>query len=190
MLYAILGTASAIRVQNSREYVQLDSSRVIEQGDDFNGWGANMHNFTGTVNEHGNYMDAYERVIPDYLVGNEAIAGVGSTDLFTQNVLTNFAVEDKVADPLSPDFGKPTGELWITRDSGYKLAQETLCTHFNKCGADGDKWLTEAGPYTGEPRFDSAFDYYDVNKAGKVHAIGQTGSMLRHLFRPLGWLDI
>ena len=192
MLNAIIGMTSAIKVRNPCEiyYLQLDSSKVIEQGDDFDGWGAHMDCFPGTVNEHGDYMSAYNRTIPAYLDGNDAISGVASSDLFTQNVLKNYAVEDKVADPLSPEFGKPTVELWITHDTGYKLAQETLCTHFNKCGGDGDKWLTEAGPYTGEPRYEAAWDYYDVNKVGKIHAVGQSGSMLRHLFRPLGWLDI
>merc|ERR1719230_732712 len=164
--------------------VQLDAQRVIESGDDWDGWGAHMDEFPGTVNDLGNFMDPYTRVVPEHLTGNTAISGVGSIDLFTENVLKNYAVEDKTED------GTPTGELWITKDTGLKLAEEVACTHYKLCGDEGVNWLTSVGPYTGEPRYDAAWDYYDVNKEGKIHAVGQSGSMLRHLFRPLGWLDI
>ena len=143
-----------------------------------------MHEFPGTVNEHGDFMSPYNRVIPERFQDNSAIAGVGSIDLFTENILKNYAIESK------DDDHKPTGQFWITKDQGLKLAQETLCTHFKKCGDEGLKWLQAQDGSLTEPRYDAAWTYYDVNNAGRIDAVGQSGSMLRHLFRPLGWLDI
>merc|ERR1712178_676786 len=133
---------------------------------------------------HGDFMSPYTRNIPERFEGNDAISGVGSTDLFTQNILKNYAIESKTDDH------RPTGLFWITQDQGFKLAEEVACTHFKTCGADATSWLNSDGNSLGVPRYQAAWDYYDVNKVGKIDAIGQSGSLLRHLFRPLGWLDI
>merc|ERR1719265_444982 len=77
--------------------VQLSSGKVIEQGGDWDEWGAHMHEFPGTVNDLGDFMSPYHRSLPAYYENadgtsaNEAIAGVGSIDLFTANVLRNYA---------------------------------------------------------------------------------------------------
>ena len=167
--------ADAMLKENSN--VQLDY--VIEKADNWDGWGAHMHEFPGTVNEHGDFMSPYTRAIPERFQGNEAISGVGSTDLFTQNILKNYAIESK------DDNHKPDGNFWITQETGLALAKEVACTHYKLCGDDATKYLSGV-----DNKYQAAWDYYDVNKAGKIDAVGQSGSMLRHLFRPLGWLDI
>merc|ERR1719443_2253458 len=66
--------------------VQLSSSKVIESGDDWDVWGAHMHEFPGTVNDMGDFMSPYHRKLPEYYEdangdsANTAISGVGSID--------------------------------------------------------------------------------------------------------------
>ena len=38
---------------------------MIEKSDDFNGWGANMEDFPGTMNEQGEWFHPYKREIPE-----------------------------------------------------------------------------------------------------------------------------
>jgi len=42
----------------------LQTEKVLEKKDGFDGWNATMHEFPGTVNEYGNFKDAYERQVP------------------------------------------------------------------------------------------------------------------------------
>ena len=42
-----------------------------------------MHEFPGTVNEHGNFMDPYNRVIPTRFVGDAADENAYPVDKFT-----------------------------------------------------------------------------------------------------------
>ena len=139
-----------------------------------------MEGFPGTVNENGNFMSPYTRTLPARFTGNSADADYYPTDRFTQNLLKHYAIEgvtgQKEKDPL------PTGHFYLTKEKGYGLAQETICTHFSKCGAEGKKFLDD--------NYANAFDYYDVNKAGKIDAVGMAAQMMRYLCQPLGWLDI
>merc|ERR1711970_204515 len=70
----------------------------------------------------------------------------------------------------------------LTKAQGRTLAAETLCTHFGKCGAATDAYLDD--------KYSAAFDYYDVNKDGRIDAIGMASQLMRFLCQPLGWLDI
>lgn len=162
---------------NDQELVQLEESKINEQG--WSGIEAGMHEFPGTINEHGNWQDAYERVLPERFQG-DAADGTAPVDKFTQNLIENYAVEGidgkKIKDP------KPNGTFYVSKETGRKLAEEVICTHFNKCGAAGAEFLNL--------KYDEAWKYYDVNNDGRIDAVGMTPQMLRHLCMPLGWVDI
>ena len=85
----------------------------------------------------------------------------------------------------------PSGAFFISKDQGKKLAQEILCTHFKKCGEDATAWLDEfAGDqHSFDTRWNEAWNYWDVNKAGKIDAVG-ANVLYRHLCKPLGELDL
>jgi len=67
----------------------------LEKRDEFNGWHPFMKDFPGTVNEQGNFMDAYERGsrIPERFQGDSADENAYPVDKFTQNLLDNYALE-------------------------------------------------------------------------------------------------
>ena len=98
-----------------------------------------MHEFPGTVNEYGNFMDAYNRTLPERFVGNSADTAYYPVDTFTQNILQKYAVEGiqgkKDKDP------SPTGSFYMTKDLARKAALEVVCTHFALCGAKGEEYL-------------------------------------------------
>ena len=73
--------------------VQLN--KIMEKRDDFHGWHPFMKDFPGTVNEEGNFMDAYERGsrIPERFQGDSADENAYPVDKFTQNLLDNYALE-------------------------------------------------------------------------------------------------
>ena len=82
---ALLGFASTHKLQ-----------KIVEKLDGFDGWGAHMHDFPGTVNQMGEWFNGYKREVPlpfkDHATGDahpQAIA----VDKFTQNMLKNYAVE-------------------------------------------------------------------------------------------------
>ena len=94
-------------------------------------------------------------------------------------MIKNYAIEGidgkKEKDP------KPTGRFFLTKDTARKVAAEILCTHFHKCGADGEDFLNW--------HYDDAWNYYDVNQEGRIDAVGSS-QFFRHLTTSLGWLDI
>mmetsp|Transcript_16890 Transcript_16890/g.25983 ORF Transcript_16890/g.25983 Transcript_16890/m.25983 type:complete len:184 (+) Transcript_16890:26-577(+) len=181
IVLALLGATSAVRLTDNQgklyEYVQVGESKVLENLDNFGGWEPHMHEFPGTVNEYGNYMDSYNREMPERFA--EEDTNGHPVDKFTQNLIKNYAVEGidgkKEKDP------KPTGHFYLTKAAGRTVGAEILCTHFNKCGADAEQFLAE--------HYDDAWNYYDVNKAGQIDAIGSS-QFFRHLTISLGWLDI
>jgi hypothetical protein len=85
----------------------------------------------------------------------------------------------------------PSGAFFISKGQGRKLGEEILCTHFKKCGADASEWLDEfAGDqHSFGTRWDEAWNYWDVLKAGKIDAVGAS-VLYRHLVKPLGELDL
>lgn len=52
-----------------------------------------MHEFPGTVNEYGNWVDPYERVGPVIFTGDAADEGYVPLDRFTTNIIQNIADE-------------------------------------------------------------------------------------------------
>jgi len=126
-------------------------------------------------------MQPYSREIPERFVGDAAQEDVVPVDKFTQNLIANYAKEGTTGgkDP------KPDGHFYITKAQSHKLAEEILCTHFKMCGADASTWLDDASLN----RFEHAWEYFDVLKAGKVDAVGSS-TLFRYLTTPLGWLDI
>ena len=156
-----------------------------------------MDKFPGTQNEYGNWVDPYERVAPVIFTGDAADQDYVPTDRFTQNMIDNYAFEAATG----PDKdGKtaydahhplPSGRFFISKAQGRKLGEEILCTHFKKCGADAGEWLDE---YAGDQhsfgtRWEEAWNYWDVLKAGKIDAVGAS-VLYRHLCLPLGALDL
>ena len=165
------------------DYMQIQTDKVLESLPNWDGWHPHMEGFPGTVNQFGNYMDSYKRVMPQgqVFVGDAADEGYYPVDKFTQNMLTKYAVEG-VTDPKLKN-PQPTGAFYLTKESAREASKEVLCTHFSKCGADAEKYLTF------ENKYDEAWDYYDVNKTGRIDAIG-VSQFFRYLTRPLGALDI
>lgn len=159
--------------------LQTDANKIVENGDSWVGWHAHMHKFPGTINQNGNFMDAYERVIPIRFQGDAADDGYYPVDTFTQNMLNKYAIEGvtgkKQKDPV------PTKAYYLTKDTARKAAAEVICTHFKKCGAEGEKYLAFY--------YEDAWNYYDVNREGQIDAIG-VSQFFRHLTRPLGFIDL
>ena len=156
----------------------VQTEKVIEKGADWIGWHPEMHEFPGTVNEYGNFKDAYTRVKPERFVGNSADTNYYPVDSFTQNMLDKYAVEghtDKKGHP------QPTGHFTLTQDTARLAAAEVVCTHFSKCGKDGQDYL--------DHYYQDAWNYYDVNREGKIDAIG-VSQFFRFLTRPLGDIDL
>ena len=186
-IIALLGATEATRLYSNQDklyehmramdLVQVEESKVIEQADNWDGWHPHMHEFPGTVNEFGNYMDPYNRVVPERFVDENADSY--PVDKFTQNMIKNYAVEGidgkKEKDP------KPTGRFFLSKATARRVAGEIVCTHFHKCGGDAEAFLNA--------NYDDAWAYYDVNKEGRIDAVGSS-QFFRHLTTPLGWLDL
>ena len=159
--------------------MMVQTDKILENLDNWDGWHAHMHEFPGTINQNGNFMDSYDREIPVRFQGNSADMDYYPVDTFTQNMLKKYAIEGvsgkKVKDP------KPTGAFYLTKDTAREAAAEVICTHFKKCGADGEKYLAFY--------YEDAWNYYDVNRVGRIDAIG-VSQFFRHLTRPLGDIDL
>ena len=145
-ILAMLGATKAVQLSSNQDKlyrmmddqnIQLEESKVLETLGNWDGWHAHMHEFPGTVNEFGNYMDAYNRTMPERFVDEDANSY--PVDKFTQNMIANYAVEgvdgQKEKDP------SPTGRFFLTKEKARTVATEILCTHFKKCGADGEEFL-------------------------------------------------
>lgn len=178
-------------------FVQMQTSKILEKQDGFKGWGPKMDEFPGTVNEYGNYMDAYERKAPQVFTGNAADQNYYPLDRFTQNLIDKYAIEGMTgpaedgkvaADAHHPE---PNGKFYITKETGKKVALEILCTHFKKCGDDGEAFLEEPLQSAGveDNRWDEAWKYWDVLGAGKIDVVGSS-TIFRHLCKPLGELAL
>ena len=144
-----------------------------------------MHEFPGTVNDLGNFMDPYERKLPARFVGDSADESYYPVDKFTQNLIKNWAIEGKTSPKNKVEakthHTRPTGHFYLTKNNGRLVAAEILCTHFKKCGADAETFLAE--------NWDDTWKYWDVNNRGKVDVVG-SGTLFRHLVKPLGELDL
>jgi hypothetical protein len=172
----------ATRSLEESSLVQLEESKILETSlPNWNGWHPHMDEFPGTVNEFGNYMDPYTRVVPNRFVGDAAMEGVPPVDKFTQNLITNYATEG-FEDKKHP---KPSGKFYINRANAKKVAAEVACTHFKMCGADAEAWLASSDL----DRFNKAFDHFDVNHENQLDAVG-VSTFFRYLYQPLGWVDL
>ena len=150
------------------------------------GWGPGMHEFPGTQNEYGDWMQPYERVLPERFQGDAAQEDVVPVDKFTQNLIENYATEGTTgATKEGKGDPKPNGHFYISKAQAHHIAEEVLCTHFKKCGADATTWLDDPAMH----RYEHAWEYYDVLKAGKLDAVGSS-QFFRYLTQALGWLDI
>lgn len=182
---ALLGSASAVELKTNQDklfdqmLIQTESSKIIENADTWAGWHPHMDKFPGTVNQNGNFMDGYERAIPDPFVGDSADTGYYPVDTFTQRMLEKYAVEG-VTGQKQKD-ASPTGSFYLTKNTARKAAEEVVCTHFKKCGAEAEKFLAFY--------YEDAWNYYDVNRVGRIDAIG-VSQFFRHLTLPLGTIDL
>jgi hypothetical protein len=133
-------------------------------------------------------MSPYARSIPERFVGDAAQELDSSIDKFTQNMLSNYAIEGK-----DDKTGTPTGKFWVTKATARKVAGEVICTHFKMCGDAGAAWLDSEDHDNNDAigtRFDVAWKYYDVNGQGRLDAVGMIANFMRQMFRPLGQLDL
>jgi hypothetical protein len=191
---ALLATASAYNLSNQdllykatrsledSSLVELEESKILETTiPGWNGWHPHMDGFPGTVNEFGNYMDPYSRKVPERFVGDAAMEDVPPVDKFTQNLIVKYATEGHDGS----DHPKPNGKFYINRANALTVAKEVACTHFKMCGDAATQWLTS----TDMNRFNTAFDYFDVNKDGRLDVVG-VATFFRFLYQPLGWVDL
>ena len=97
-------------------------------------------------------------------------------------MLTKYAIEG-IDNKDSKDGKDPTpnGKFYLTKEAARRAAAEVLCTHFAQCGDDGEKFL--------KLRYDDSWNYYDVNQAGRIDAVG-VSQFFRYLTRPLGAIDL
>ena len=181
---AIIGSASSLQMtrtnqeklyaMNDESFVQTD--KILEKLDNFTGFEHTQDGHPGTQNEFGDFIQPYDRVIPERF--EDPAADSYPVDKFTQNMLKNYAVEgiaDKDEDP------KPNGSFYLSKDSARKSSLEVLCTHFAQCGGDGENYL--------KLHYEDAWNYYDVNRAGRIDAVG-VSQFFRYLTRPLGAIDL
>ena len=75
----------------------IQTNKILEKKEGFDGWEPEMHKFPGTVNENGNFKDGYERKIPEVFDGDAADVGYYPLDNFTKNLIENYATEGKSA---------------------------------------------------------------------------------------------
>lgn len=183
--------------EEKEEANMVQTNKILEKAQGWGGWAPHMEEFPGTQNEFGNWVDPYERKVPTIFTGDSAESATPPVDKFTQNLIKNYAFEAATG----PDKdGKtafdahhplPSGAFLISKTQGKLLAEEVLCTHYKKCGADATAWLDE---FSGEQRsfgtrWEEAWNYWDVLKAGKIDAVGAS-VLYRHLCKPLGNLDL
>ena len=168
--------------ENDSELIQTD--KILEKAQGWSGYKVSHNKFPGTQNEFGNWVDPYTRVNPEVFQGDIADEGQVPLDRYTQNLIDNYAVEG-----ISKQ-QEPTGRFFITKEHGKDVAKEILCTHYQKCGAEAEKWLGEYSDNNAfGSRWEEAWKYWDVLGKGKIDAIGSS-VMFRHLCLSLGSLDI
>jgi len=155
----------------------MGTNKIMEDKDEFTGYHATLSGFPGTVNENGDYFQGYSRELPENYGGDAAFDNQVPLDQFTRNLLANYAIEG-----IDKGSSSPTGKFYLSKEKGRALASETICTHFSKCGDAGKAYLDD--------KYSAAFDYYDVNKTGRIDAIGMASQFMRFLCQPLGWVDI
>jgi hypothetical protein len=177
-LAALFGTAEGVKLESST-FLTMTNGRITEVMQGWEGYHPKMHEFPGTVNMYGNFMDAYERTLPERFTGDSADTTY-PVDKFTQNMIENYALEG--VDGMKVKNPKPNGLYYMKKATAREVAAEIIGTHFGLKGADAEKFLNE--------KFDAAFDYYDVNKEGRIDAIGMSAQMFRFLCKPLGELDL
>ena len=82
------------------------TGRVEELDPTFGGFPASLHKFVGNNENGGQWKDAYTRVLPGNLDGEDGTP----VDTFTANVIKNYATEGVTKE------GLPSGQFFITRD--------------------------------------------------------------------------
>ena len=110
----------------ARALMKEGLAKVEETGDDFAGFDASRDGFIGNNHNGGQWVDAYNREIPHNFDDDQD----HPVDMFTQNVLKNYATEGVTKE------GKPDGHFFITKDQAKNLAKEVVQTHL---GYTGDK---------------------------------------------------
>ena len=92
-LSALFSLTSAVELKNTLTN-QEKLYKILEKDQGWGGWGPNMHEFPGTVNDFGNWVDPYERVLPLRFQGDAADDdGTPPVDKFTQKLIENYAFE-------------------------------------------------------------------------------------------------
>ena len=145
--------------------------RVEETNPSFAGFDAGLHGFIGNNHNNGEWKDAYDRVLPGHFDQSDD----HPVDLFTRNVLANYATEGVTAD------GLPNKEFFIVKDQAKLLAAEVVATHLGLKGDKNKDFLKE--------RFEDTWTHYDVNKEGTMDAMWASPFM-RALCKPIKEIDL
>ena len=161
------------------ENVMTHGSKILEDKDSFKGWLPHMEEFPGTVNQNGNFIEGYERQVPEVFSADSADDGYYSTDKFTQNMIKNHAIEGVDKGPHKEP--KRTHKFYLTPESAKAAATEILATHFGMNPAESSAFLAK--------NFDANWNYYDVNQEGRLDVVG-SGTFMRRLTHTLGTLDL
>jgi len=90
----------------ARALMKEGLAKVEETADGFAGFDASLDGFAGNNHNAGEWKDAYSREIPH----NFDDGSDHPVDMFTQNVLKNYATEGVTKE------GKPDGHFFITKD--------------------------------------------------------------------------
>ena len=98
-------SGSLIQIK-ARNLMRAGMVKVMETADDFSGFDPSHNGFGGNNHNGGQWVDAYNREIPHNFDTSED----HPVDMFTQNVLSNFATEGVTKE------GKPDGHFFITKD--------------------------------------------------------------------------
>ena len=161
----------------------VQTKDIIESLPSFKGWEPHMEEFPGTVNEHGNFINGYKRQVPERFQGDAADEGITPVDKFTQNIITNYAVEVVDKDKYNKRPPLRTHKFVLTKDAAKKVALEVLATHFGLKGKAATDFLNFQG------RFEESWKYWDVLDDGAIDAVG-SNRFFRHLTKSLGDVDL
>ena len=64
-------------------YLQINTDRIVETKKTFKGWDPKWNGFPGTINEHGEYIEPYNRKVPEVFIGDAADEKFNFVDKFT-----------------------------------------------------------------------------------------------------------
>ena len=170
----------AMEEPESDEDMMVQTDKVIESLPSFNGWGPEMEDLPGTVNEHGSWIEPYKREVPERFQGDAADEGY-PVDKFTQNIIKNYAVEVVAKDKYGKEDPKRTHKFVLSKDAAKRVAAEVLVNNMGQNAAQSTDFIKQ--------NFEEAWNRYDVLGDGAIDAVW-CSQFFRYFTKPLGLLDL